>query len=204
MTRRAGVLVGSILFLMAMAASAQETRQEVSIQGAGFFTRGTSGNGTVYNATQTGGFLGTYRYHLTHWISAEAAYGYDTNTEKYLYLSSSSFRIQSGIHQFTGSLVVNLPSSPKSRLNPYVLAGGGALLFEPASNQFNSLSGAQSQKEGTFVYGAGLNYAIHKGISLRAEYRSLVYKTPDFGFGALTTNAVTHTAVPSIGLSFRF
>lgn len=204
MIRRAGVLVGSILFLMAMAVSAQETRQEVSVQGAGFFTRGTTRNGTAYNATQTGGFLGTYRYHLTHWISAEAAYGYETNTEKYLYLSSSSFRIQSGIHQFTGSLVVNLPSSPKSRLNPYVLAGGGALLFQPTSNQFNSLSGAQSQKEGAFVYGAGLNYAIHKGISLRAEYRGLVYKTPDFGFGALTTNAVTHTAVPSLGLSFRF
>jgi hypothetical protein len=61
MIRRAGVLAGSILFLMAMAVSAQETRQEVSIQGAGFFTRGTSGNGTTYNATQTGSFLGTYR-----------------------------------------------------------------------------------------------------------------------------------------------
>ena len=99
---------------------------------------------------------------------------------------------------------IQRPSSPRSRFNPYFLAGGGALLFEPTSDQFNSLSGAQSQSRGAFIYGAGLNYALHKGISLRAEYRGLLYKTPDFGFGALATNAVTHTAIPSAGLSFRF
>lgn len=204
MTRKAGILIGTIFFLLTLAMSAQESRQEVSLQGTGFFTSSASGNGTSYDTTQTGGFLGTYRYHINHWISAEAAYGYDSNTQKYLYLSSSSFRIQSGIHQFTGSFVVNLPSSPKSKLNPYFLAGGGALLFEPTGNEFNSVSGAQSQTKGAFVYGGGVNYSIHRGISLRAEYRGLVYKTPDFGFGALMTNAVAHTAVPSLGLSFRF
>jgi opacity protein-like surface antigen len=204
MIRNAVVLAGTIFFFLGLAVFGQESRQEVSVQGTGFFTSSASGNGTSYDATQTGGFLGTYRYHLNHWISAEAAYGYNANTQKYLYLSSSLFRIQSGIHQFTGSFVVNLPSSPRSRFNPYFLAGGGALLFEPTSDQFNSLSGAQSQSRGAFIYGAGLNYALHKGISLRAEYRGLLYKTPDFGFGALATNAVTHTAIPSAGLSFRF
>ena len=204
MIRKAVVLAGTIFFFLGLAVFGQESRQEVSVQGTGFFTSSASGNGTSYDATQTGGFLGTYRYHLNHWISAEAAYGYNANTQKYLYLSSSLFRIQSGIHQFTGSFVVNLPSSPRSRFNPYFLAGGGALLFEPTSDQFNSLSGAQSQSRGAFIYGAGLNYALHRGISLRAEYRGLLYKTPDFGFGALATNAVTHTAIPSAGLSFRF
>lgn len=203
MIRKAGVLVGTILFFLTLAATAQESRSEISVQGTGFFTSSSSGNGTSYNATESGGVLGTYRYHLNHWISAEAAYGYDLNTQKYLF-SSNAFRIQSGIHQFTGSIVVNLPSRAKSRLNPYFLAGGGALLFEPTGDQFNSMSGAQSQTQGAFVYGAGMNYALHKGIALRAEYRGLVYKTPDFGFGALATNAITHTAVPSIGLSFRF
>lgn len=201
--RKAGVLVGSIFFFVSLAALAQENRQEISVQGTGFFSSGTSGNGTSYSATRTGGFLATYRYHLNHWISAEA-YGYDLNTQEYLVLSSSAFRIQSGIHQLTGSFVVNLPSRAQSRLNPYLLAGGGALLFEPTGNQFNSLSGAQSQTKGAFVYGGGVNYALRKNISFRAEYRGMVYQTPDFAFGGLTTNAVTHTAVPSVGLSFRF
>lgn len=201
--RRAIIVLGSISFLLTLAATAQESRSEISVQGTGFFTKSSSGNGTAYSASETGGFLTTYRYHLNHWLSAEGAYGYDTNTQKYLF-SSSPFRVQSGIHQMTGSLVLNLPSRPSSRLNPYILAGGGALIFDPTSNQINTVSAAQSQAKSVFVYGLGVNYAIHKGISFRAEYRGLVYGTPDFGFGALSTNSITHTAQPSVGLTFRF
>ena len=201
--RRTTILLGSIVFLMALAATAQENRSEISVQGAGFFTKSASGNGTAYSTTGTGGFLSTYRYHLNRWVSAEAAYGYDLNSQKYL-LSSEAFRIQSGIHQATGSLVLNLPSHTGSRLNPYIVTGGGALMFEPTGNQFNTLSGASSQAKGVFVYGAGVNYAIRKRFALRVEYRGLVYSTPDFGFGALKTNTITHTAVPSVGLTFRF
>jgi len=202
--RQTTILVGSmVLLLMSLAATAQENRSEISVQGTGFFTNSTSGNGTAYSTTQTGGFLTTYRYHLNRWVSAEAAYGYDLNSQKFL-LSSGAFRIQSGIHQATGSLVLNLPSHTGSRFNPYIIVGGGALMFEPTGTQFNTLSGASSQAKGVFVYGAGVNYAIRKRLALRVEYRGLVYGTPDFGFGALNTNSFTHTAVPSVGLTYRF
>ena len=200
---RLTILSGILALLLTPAATAQESRSEISVQGTGFFTQSSSGNGSAYSTTETGGVLGTYRYHLNHWISAEGAYGYDSNSQKYL-LSSSGFRIQSGIHQVTGSLVFNLPSRASSRLNPYFLAGGGALMFEPTGNQFNTLPGAHGQAKGVFVYGAGVNYAIRKRLSLRLEYRGLVYGTPDFGFGALNTNSITHTAVPSVGLTYRF
>jgi len=196
------VAMGCVL-LPTLMVSAQENRSEVSLQGAGWFTNSTNGNGTSYSATNSGGILGTYRYHLNGWISAEGAYGYSLNTQKCV-LPSDSFRIQSGIQQFTGSLVVNLPTKAGSRFNPYFIAGGGGLHFGPTSSQSNSLSGAQAQTKGAFVYGAGLNYALYRGLSLRAEYRGLVYSTPDFGFGGLATNSTTHTAIPSVGLSFRF
>ena len=201
--RRTIIVLGSVWVLLALAATAQENRSEISIQGTGFFTRDSSGNGTAYSATQTGGLLATYRYHLNRWISAEGAYGYDVNSQKYL-VSSSGFRIQSGIHQMTGGLVLKLPSRASSRLNPYVLAGGGALFFDPTGSFSNTVSGAQSQAKGVFVYGAGINYAVSKRLSLRAEYRGLVYETPDFGLTGFTTNSVTHTAQPSVGLAFRF
>jgi len=201
--KRVVVAAVGIAIGLSMAASAQENRSEISLQGGGLFTKGTTGNGTSYSTTESGGVLGTYRYHLSRWISVEGAYGYSVNTQKYS-LTSSAFRIQSGIHDFTGSLVLNLPSHRHSRVNPYLLAGGGALRFAPTNDQFNTLSGAQGQTRGAFVYGAGMNYAIYKGLSLRAEYRGLVYSTPDFGFGGLATNSVTHTAVPTVGLSFRF
>jgi len=201
--RGATISLGSVVLLATMGAMGQENRSEISLQGTGFFTQSSSGSGTAYSTTETAGLLSTYRYHLNHWISAEGAYGYDLNSQKYL-LSSSAFRIQSGIHQATGSLVLNLPSHASSKLNPYFLAGGGALMFEPTGNQVNTLSGAQGQAKGVFVYGVGVNYAIRKRFSLRVEYRGLVYGTPDFGFGALNTNSITHTAMPSVGLTYRF
>lgn len=203
MMKRVVVIVAGVVLSLSLAASAQENRSEISVQGSGLFTSGTTGNGTAYTATESGGIIGTYRYHLNHWISVEGAYGYSVNTQKYS-LSSATFRIQSGIHDFTGSLIVNLPSRNHSRINPYVLAGGGVLRFSPGDNQFNTLSDAQSQSKGAFVYGVGVNYGIYRGLSVRAEYRGLVYGTPDFGFGALATNSVTHTAMPSVGLSLRF
>jgi opacity protein-like surface antigen len=201
--RKAVVPAVSVIFLLSLAATAQESRSEFSLQGAGFFTSSVSGNGTAYSATESGGVIGTYRYHLNHWISAEASYGYNRDTQKYQ-VDSEAFRIQSSIHQFTASFVFNLLSRPHSRVTPYFLMGGGVLLFAPTGDQFNSLSNTQSQAKGAFLYGLGVNYAIHKGIALRAEYRGLVYGPPNFGFGALTANAVTQTAEPSIGISFRF
>lgn len=201
--RRVAVFVVVLTFVLSLSAFAQESHSEISLQGTGLFTKSVNGNATAYSATESGGFLATYRHHFNHRLAIEAAYGYSPDTQKYLF-SSDEFRIQSGVHQFTGSMILNLPSRPSSRLSPYLLVGGGALLFTPSSNQFNSLSGANSQAKGAFLYGVGANYALTKALALRAEYRGLVYSTPDFGFGGLATNSITHTAMPTIGLSFRF
>src|SRR3974390_1205194 len=145
--RRIAILLWSVVLLLTVAASAQESRSEISVQGAGFFTKDASGNGSSYAATESGGILGTYRFHLNRWVSAEAAYGFAQNSQKYS-LASEAFRIQSGIHQATGSLVFNLPWRAGSRLNPYVLVGGGTLVFAPRGNASNSLSGAPPQGKG--------------------------------------------------------
>lgn len=117
MRKVVGFVVGIVLLLL-LASFAQESRSEVSLQGTGLFTSSTNGNGTSYSATESGGVLGTYRYHLNRRISVEAAYGYTLDSQKY---SFDSFRIQSGVHQLTGSLVLNLPSRPSSRISPYVI-----------------------------------------------------------------------------------
>src|SRR6516164_9569336 len=162
--KRVVLIAVGIVFCFSLASLAQENRSEISLQGTGLFTSSTTGNGTAYSATESGGFLGTYRYHLNHWVSVEGAYGYSVDTQKYS-LSSGAFRIQSGIHDFTGSLVLNLPSHHHSRVNPYLLVGGGALRFAPTGNQFKTLLDAQGQTRGAFVYGVGVNYAIYKGLS---------------------------------------
>jgi hypothetical protein len=70
--KRAIVVVG-VLVLISMTAVAQEIRSEISVQGTGFFTKDTQGNGVLDRATETGGFLVGYRYNFNRWLAAEAA-----------------------------------------------------------------------------------------------------------------------------------
>ena len=117
--KRAAMIVG-VLAVVSITAVAQENRSEISIQGTGFFTKDTDGNGIRQHATDTGGFLVGYRYNFNRWLAAEANYGYDRNTQ--IYFGGTGARVESNIHQITGSGVVKLPSF--GRLQPYALAGG--------------------------------------------------------------------------------
>jgi hypothetical protein len=54
-----------------------------------------------------GGFLLGYQYNFNRWLAAEANYGYDRNTQ--FYFGGTAARVQSNIHQITGSAVVKLP-----------------------------------------------------------------------------------------------
>lgn len=197
------VIMFAIVALFLGAAVAQESRSEISLQGTGFFTKDSSGQGTTQRATNTGGFLVGYRYNLTRWLAAEADYGYDRNSQHY-FGSSGFSRIQANVHQATGGFVVRIPTVHRLKLSPYVLAEGGALVFDPTGNSFGTVPGAQRQATGVFVYGGGADFPLLKHVGLRAEYRGLVYSAPDFGLAALNTNTITHTAQPSAGLVFRF
>lgn len=200
---RSKILIALGIALLTTYGAAQESRSEISLQGAGFFTKDATGNGNLQRGSDTGGFLVGYRYHFNRWLAAETVYGYDRNTQQF-FAPTSVGRIQSNIHQATGGLVVNLPAPRNLRISPYVLAEGGALVFDPTNNRFASVAGAQRQATGLFVYGGGADFPIVRHVSFRAEYRGLVYSTPDFGLRNLNTNTTTHVAQPSAGFVFRF
>jgi outer membrane immunogenic protein len=190
------------VFVSAITALSQEIRNEVSVQATGFFTKDSDGQGTSQKTTESGGVLAGYRYHINHWFSAETNYGYNRNTEQSFTVGGAS-QIQADVHSVTGDLVLNLPFRIHKFL-PYVLAGGGALIFSPTNNLGGFVPGADTQTQGAFVYGGGGEYGFSRHVSLRAEYRGFVYKAPDFGVGNLSTDAWTHTALPSAGLVVRF
>jgi opacity protein-like surface antigen len=199
------LVVATILGILAAAsgAMAQEGRwQEIGVQGTGFFTKDSTGNGINQHATDTGGVLVSYRYHFNRWLAADASYGYIRNTQQN-FTSSGPFNVQANVHEATGALVVTAPRRI-FRLNPYVLAGAGALVFDPTGNAGGFVSGAQSQARAAFVYGGGADYALTKHFMLRAEYRGFVYERPDFQLDALHSGVTTHTAQPSAGIVFRF
>ena len=198
--RGAGVALFGVLTLLSVTAVAQEVRSEISVQGTGFFTKDADGNGIRQQATDTGGFLLGYRYNINRWLAAEGNYGYDRSSQ--IYFGSTGARVQSNIHQITGSAVVKLPGF--ARIQPYALAGGGALVFDPTGNAGGNFAGATTETRGAFVYGAGADYVFTRHISLLAEYRGYVYKAPDFNLAGLNTDSWTHTAQPSAGIVFRF
>lgn len=200
--RRTAIMLAGFVILLTLGATAQETRSEISLQGTGFFTQDSNGQGVSRTTSDTGGFMVGYRYHINRWLSAEGNYGYDRNTQKY-FAGFAESRVQANVHTVTADLALNLPL-PIRRISTYVLAGGGGLIFDPTGNRGGSFLGADSQGRGAFLYGAGADYVLTRHFSLRGEYRGFVYKNPDFGLRALNTDSWTHTAQPSAGIVFRF
>lgn len=200
--RRTAILLAGFAVLLSLGAVAQESRSEISLEGTGFFTKDTSGQGISRTTTDTGGFQVGYRYNINRWLAAEGNYGYDRNTEKY-FGSFGESRVQANVHAVTGDVVVKLPLRVKG-VSTYALAGGGGLIFDPTGNFGGSVAGASSQGKGAFLYGGGADYAFTRHLSLRAEYRGFVYKNPDFGLAGLRTDSWTHTAQPSAGIVLHF
>src|SRR4051812_5608471 len=154
--KRTAMMIVGFMVLLSIGVVAQEVRSEISVQGTGFFTKDSNGNDIQNKATETGGVLVGYRYNISRWLAAEANYGYDRNTQTYF--GSTSARVQSNIHQVTGSAVVKLPGF--ARIQPFAIVGGGGLIFDPTDNVGGAFAGATSQTKGAFLYGAGADYAF--------------------------------------------
>lgn len=80
--RRVLVIIAAVVTL-AVGSVAQENRSEISLQGTGFFTKDSNGQGNLQRSTETGGFTVGYRYHINRWLSAEGIYGFGRNSQEY-------------------------------------------------------------------------------------------------------------------------
>lgn len=196
-----------ILVLFGISSWAQEVRHELTIQGSGFFNKQTTAGGITNEPTNSGGVMAGYRFNLKNWLAVEGDYDYFRNSQRFL-SSSGTTSIPMNVHAATGVAVVKLPSFkiPAGRIisavkivSPFVLAGGGAMFFDPHGASANG-----EQTRGTFVYGGGVDVPLSKHFLVRAQYRGFVYKTPDFEITSLKVDKYTHSAVPSAGLVFTF
>jgi opacity protein-like surface antigen len=189
-----------ILIFCALASWAQEVRNEVTVQGSGFFQKQTTNGGITNEPSNSGGVMAGYRFNLKKWLAVEGDYDYFRNHETFLASSGTSF-IPTNVHAATGVAIVKLPSFkvPAVKvLSPFVLGGGGAMFFDPRNGSLSK------QTRGTFVYGGGVDVPLSKHFLVRAQYRGFVYKIPDFEMASLKINKYTHSAVPSAGLVFTF
>jgi opacity protein-like surface antigen len=208
MFKKLAIFLGTILAL-GLLASAQEVRSEITFSGTGIFTSPTTDNGLEHHATETGGVLASYRMNFSRWSALELNYGWNRNSQEYFVAGLPLARIQTDIHQATADFVARFPTTRHFR--PYLLGGGGALIFDPTGSGFTPTGGAiATRAQGAFVYGGGADFDLtnrgsgRPGIGLRLGYRGYVYGVPDFGMRQIDLRGWTHTAQPEAGLTFRF
>ena len=191
-------------FVFSATAMAQvEQHSQISLQGTALVTKDTNADSSPlsHQTTKAGGLLVGYSYQFNSWAGAEGNYGYTQNTQNYM--ASVGQSIRSDFHEITGAFVAHIPVKVRS-VRPYALAGAGALVFNPTDDAKRMNSAIDRQTKAAFVYGGGVDFDITSNFGVRAEYRGLVYKVPDFQFDALNLDKVTHLAQPSVGFFFRF
>jgi outer membrane immunogenic protein len=197
-------IIACLLAVSGAAAFAQESRQDVSLSGTALIEPFIASQTDVQVHSNYGlGALASYRFMLTPTSALEANYGIDyQNTIKFV------------LPQFPNGVNVNtrtqditfayVRSFTFKKYNPFVEAGPGAFIFLPIRNTGTQSLDVKRQTSVGGMYGAGIAYEISPSFDIRAEYRGLVTKVPNFGDNTFSTNKWYNIFVPTVGVAYHF
>ena len=199
-------VVTTVLMLASFGAAQDVERFNFSLGGAGVFSKSsTSPDGSLtLKPTNSAAEIGSFRWRLNHLHGLEVNIGHTMNSQVYL-LPPNSFRVATGITEFSGDYV--LSPMKTDRWEPFLFGGAGVLRFNPGSTYINGLLSSFPVTQKTalaFLYGGGTDYRLWRFLSLRLQYRGLIYKAPNFGQPNLATHAKGHLAEPSFGIVVKF
>jgi opacity protein-like surface antigen len=180
-------------------------------------TRSSEASAFVTQQTQaidaSAGVLGTFHQSIKSWLGYTVNVGYTRSTHDYSYaqgfipnpnapgeVTYSQGAIEADRYELTLGYVVEGPRN--KRFRTFAQVGGGGLFFVPTASYF-----ANQQTRPAMLFGAGMEYKITPHMGVRAEYRGLFYKGPDFAydFGNVPVQRLfTITSSPTISLVYRF
>ena len=189
------LLVGAAVIAMPVFSQETPGHNEASVQAFGAFVKSTTDNGVQQGATNSGGILASYRFLLNERNGIELNYGTALNTQTYGFVNGTT-GLNARSHEATAAYVLRFPMR---RVTPFVLAGGGALVFDP-----NNAFAGNAQARPAFLYGGGADFHVTNRVFVRAGYRGLLYNSPNFDIPALNVDRLTHRAEPFAGIGFRF
>jgi opacity protein-like surface antigen len=169
----------------------------------------------IVGTTPSAGFLATFQQQIRPLLGYDINFGYTRLTENYE-RNQGTFNSTSGVTtgQFTrGSIPSNVfeissaytVKRPQNgtRFQPFAEAGGGVLIFSPTAAPFEG----HASYRAAFLFGGGVDYRLNANWRLRAEYRGLLYKYPDFAAvlsPVPTSKFFTVTSEPTISLQYHF
>jgi outer membrane immunogenic protein len=194
------LLLFLLLPFLAAASQAQESRQDLSISATGIFPPFITGNDVQQTGTYGLGGLVGYRYMLTPRSGLELNYQYAQNSQKY-YTSFNNVRVHERMQEFSGAYVLN--QTFKS-WNPFLEAGPAAFIFSPLDDASTTVLDVKQQTILGAMYGVGVAYELSPSFDIRAEYRGLLMKTPNFGLEPQKTGRFYNVYNPVIGIAYHF
>lgn len=214
----------SLLFLLlpmlATACFAQESRQDASVSGTLVIPPYVTGQAVyqtgclapsiakVATASQLPdkgtcfgpGVLASYRYMVTPRSALEANYQW-AQYHTTFNTSSNFANIHTRMQEISVAYVFNFTFR---KWNPFVEAGVGGYLFSGLDDTGTTKFGPKRTTNIGALYGGGVAYELSPSFDIRAEYRGIVVKAPNFGFSDFSTNRYYNISAPAVGIAYHF
>jgi len=189
----------------------QLSRIDLGVVGVGVFNKSSSGVATVnghpntavnLNPGNTAGALVALRYTVSPFVGFEFNYGYARYTQSFTpFGAQPNGGVQQNASEYSFGYVVH-SKKQYFGVTPFASGGAGTTVFRPTPGGGLALP---EQARATFYGSVGAETTVlspHFGI--RAQYRQVFFKAPDFLTNYLTIQQRTTTYEPGFGFFLRF
>jgi hypothetical protein len=189
----------------------QLSRIDLGVTGAGIFNKSSSGFATVNGVPHTpvslspgntAGAVVTLRYIAKPLVGFEFNYGYARYTDTFTpFGSNPKIGVQQNASEYTFGYVAHTRKQYFG-VNPFASAGAGTMIFRPTPGGGQALP---EQARAAYYFSVGAETTVlspHFGV--RAQYRQVFFKAPDFLTNYLTIQQRTTTFEPGFGFFLRF
>jgi hypothetical protein len=189
----------------------QLSRIDLGVAVAGVFNQSSSGFATVngqphtpvsLSPGNTGGAVVTLRYIVSPFVGFEANYGYARYTQTFTpFGSQPNGGVQQNASEYSFGYVAHTRKQYFG-VNPFASAGAGTTVFRPTPGGGLALP---EQARASYYFSVGAETTVlspHFGV--RAQYRQVFFKAPDFLTNYLTIQQRTTTFEPGFGFFLRF
>jgi hypothetical protein len=188
----------------------QLSRIDLGVSGVGVFNQSSTGTAIVnakpttvnLSPGNTAGALVNLRYIVSPFVGFELNYGYARYTDTFTpFGSQPSGGVQQNASEYTLGYVAHTRKQYFG-VNPFASAGAGTIVFRPTPGGGLALP---EQARAAYYFAVGAETTVlspHFGI--RAQYRQVFFKAPDFETNYLTIQQHTTTYEPGVGFFLRF
>ncbi len=146
------------------------------------------------------GVLASYRYMVTPRSALEVNYQW---AQYYTNFKTSTLNndVHTRMQEISAAYVLNFHFR---NLNPFAEAGVGGFMFSGLDSSGTTRFGPKRTTNIGALYGGGIAYELSPSFDIRAEYRGIIVKAPNFGFSDFDTKRYYNISAPAVGIAYHF